>query len=111
MYCREQLVELSREYDKLEDLDATVMAVSTDDLSKANLIAEGLGLPFPILYNPDASMVKDYGVYNLLRDRLATPSTFVIDKSGIIRWKFIGRGISDRPSTAEILTQLRQIVN
>lgn len=85
------------------------MAISTDDLSKANLIAERLELPFPILYNPDAATVNDYGVYNLLRDRLATPSTFVIDKSGIIRWKYIGRGINDRPTTKQVLNQLRQL--
>ena len=54
-------------------------------------------------------MVKDYGVYNLLRDRLATPSTFIIDKDGVIRWKYIGRSISDRPSTEEVIKQLRQL--
>ena len=109
MYCRAQLVELSEDYPQIDDLDAIVLAVSTDDLSKAQVVAEGLALPFPILYNPDASTVKDYGVYNLLRDRLATPSTFVIDKDGVIRWKYIGKGINDRPSTDEVIDQLRGI--
>ena len=85
------------------------MAISTDDLSEAQDTAEGLGIPFPILYDPNAGTVKDYGVYNLLGDRLATPSTFVIDKNGVISWKYIGRSISDRPTTGQVLEQLRQL--
>ena len=63
------------------------MAISTDDLSKAQYMADRVGIPFPVLYDPDADVVREYGVYNLRLDGLATPSTFIIDKKGIIRYK------------------------
>ena len=88
-----------------------VLAVSTDDLSNAAFTAADLGLPFPVLYNPSADVVRHYGVYNLLRDGLATPSTFVIDSQGVIRWKFVGRSISDRQPTQEVLRQLKLIAD
>ncbi len=85
------------------------MAVSTDDLSKAQYIVERLGLPFPVLYNPEADVVKDYGVYNLRGDGLATASTFVIDKNGVIRWKYVAKTLNDRPSASDVIEQLRRL--
>ena len=84
-----------------------MLAISTDDLSKAKLFAARLGLPFPVLYDPPAEVVRAYDVFNLLGDGLATPSTFIIDRDGVIRWKFVGRDINDRASVMQILKQLR----
>lgn len=86
-----------------------MLAISTDDLSDAQAIANMVGLAFPILYDPDGDVPRDYGVFNLLGDGLATISTFVIDKSGTIRWKYVGRSISDRPPASVVLDQLRML--
>ena len=48
-------------------------------------------------------------VYNLLGDRLATPSTFLVDQEGTIRWKYVGNSISHRPPIGELLRQLELI--
>ncbi len=100
---------MTKEYDQIGDLDAEVVAISTDDLSKAQHMAERVGIPFPVLYDPDADVVRDYEVYNLRRDGLATPSTFIIDKKGVIRYKYVGKSTGDRPSTQQVLEQLRLI--
>ena len=109
MHCRRQLVELQKDYQSIKDLQAEVLAVSTDNLTRAGYVVDRLGLEFPIMYNPQADMVKEYGVFNLLNDGLATPSTFVIDTQGKIRWKYIGVNISDRPSTRSIIRQLKKL--
>ena len=90
-------------------MEAEVIAISTDDLSGAARVVKALGLEFPILYDPDAGVVTEYGVYNLLGDRYATPATFVLDKDGNIRWQYIGTSKSDRPSNAAIFAKLREI--
>lgn len=90
----------------MKDLNTEVLAVSTDDLTGAKSIADGVGVDFPILYDISKETVKEYGVFNLLGDGLATASTFVIDKAGRIRWKYVGHGISDRPSSPVILKHL-----
>lgn len=100
-------MELSRDYSQIQKLDAEVLAISVDDLSGAQYIVDKIGIPFPVLYDPMVDVVSDYGVYNLLGDGLATPSIFIIDKDGVIRWKYIGRSIDDRPSASPILEQLR----
>ena len=88
-----------------------MLAISTDDLSKAQWVRDKLSIPFPILYDPDTDVVKDYEVYNLFGDGLATASTFIIDKDGIIRWKYIGRNIYDRPHVSRVIEQLQLLEN
>jgi len=86
-----------------------VLAISTDDLSGAKAIVDRVGIPFPILYDSAADVVREYGVYDLLGDGLAAPSTFVIDTGGVVRWSHVGRRTSDRASAQEILDQLQQL--
>jgi len=40
---------------------------------------------------------------------MATPSTFVLDRTGKIRWQHIGETVYDRPSNEEIIDQLRKL--
>ncbi|MCH8298371.1 MAG: peroxiredoxin family protein [Chloroflexi bacterium] len=100
---------MREDYDTIRGLDAEVLAVSTDELSGAERAIEYLDLGFPILFDPEAEVVQRYGVYNLLHDRLATPSIFIIDKSGNVRWKYIGRSYNDRPSNQKIIAQLEAL--
>ena len=100
-------MELAKDYSRIQDLDAEVLAISTDDLSGATSIAQRVGVPFPLLYDPDVGVVEQYGVYNLLRDGLAAPAVFIIDKQGVIRYKYVGMTIGDRPRPSEVIAQLR----
>ena len=96
-------------YDTIRGLDAEVLAVSTDDLSGAENAIDYLHLGFPVLFDPEAEVVRKYGVYNLLRDRYATPSTFIIDKTGKVRWKYIVQRYNDRPTSQQIIAQLQAL--
>ena len=90
-------------------MGASVVAVSTDQLSRASGTARQLGILFPILYDPSTEVPRTYGVFDLLGDRLAAPATFIIDRGGQIRWKYVGRRNSDRPSVATVLGHLRDL--
>lgn len=83
--------------------------MSTDELSGAQSVVESLDLGFPILYDPDGSVPRDYGVFNLLGDGLATSSTFVVDKEGNIRWKYVASHIDDQPSTNQVIQRLQAL--
>lgn len=109
MYCRAQLVELNQNYQEIVSLDAEVLAISTDDLTGAGYAVAGLGIQFPVLYDPEGEVVRQYGVFDLLNDGLAAPATFVLDKSGIIRWQFIGDSKSHRPSFASVTQALKEL--
>jgi peroxiredoxin len=102
-------VQLQGDYEEITRLQTDIIAISTDDLSQASYVAESLRLDFPILYDPAADVVRKYGVYNLWEDGMATPSTFVLDRTGNIQWQHIGKTVYDRPSNEEIIDQLRKL--
>lgn len=77
-----------------------------DDLAAASQIVEQLGFAFPILYDPSTDVTQSYKVFDLLDDGLATPSTFIVDKQGVITWKYVAGAIGDMPPFSEIESQL-----
>ena len=88
-----------------------MLAVSVNDLLDAMIITEGLGVTFPVLYDPSTQVARDYEVFDLLDDDLAAPSMFIMDTEGVIRWKHIGEAAGDRPSLATIREQLAGLLS
>ena len=95
-------------YSQIKGHNAIVVAISVDDLSNAQTMARNSGVPFPILYNPGKDVVQAYGVLNPQDNNLARPSTFIVDRSGVIRWKYLG-STYDRPSPQQVLQELAKI--
>ena len=52
---------------------------------------------------------ESYMVFNLLGDDHATPSAFVVDRDGVITWKYVANPIGDRPPTSNIIDQLASL--
>ena len=67
---------------------------------------ENWRVSFPVLYDTSTSVTQSYAVYDLLGDGLATPSVFIVDAEGVIRWKYVGRDPGDRPTLSTIMEQL-----
>ncbi len=87
-----------------------MLAVSTDDLRDAEYAVESFGVPFPVLYTAeDPSVPSKYGVFNLYRDGLATPSIFIIDKQGRLAWKAVSDVYYHRVPTDVIIGELEKI--
>ena len=80
--------------------------MSADDLKGAEGAAHQWGAPFPILSDSDRATINAYDV--LAANNIARPSTFIIDKNGIIRWKYIG-STGDRPEPETVLQELKAI--
>lgn len=98
---------MNQYYEDIKGLNAEVIAISIDDLSDAQWVIDNVGLAYPILYDPEVTTVADYGVFNLLGDELATSSTFLIDKDGVIRWFHAAEDLEDQVPTSTVLEQLR----
>ncbi|NQW24020.1 MAG: peroxiredoxin family protein [SAR202 cluster bacterium] len=106
MFCRDQLVELRESYDKIKKIDAEVIAISTEKPIDIKRTIEALGFQYPVLYDTASAVPRLYGVD---QDGTAIPSTFVLDKSGKIRWTYIATEDHDQPSMAQIIEQLEAL--
>lgn len=97
-------------YDQFRELGAEIIAVSTDSAEDAESIIRDNQLTFPVAYDTDTEVTSDWGVFDLLGDGVATPSTFIFDGRGeMIAWR-VGKGIGDRPTAPEILKVLSESV-
>ena len=73
---------------------------------------EDRGLPFNILVDETREVIKAYGVWHpigLDAWNVARPALFLIDRSGTIRYSFIGRNQEDFPSPDQILAELDRL--
>jgi peroxiredoxin len=98
---------LQEDYSQYVEVNAEILAVSVEDAAIGRHVSQLLEIQYPILSDVEHRVVDQYGVYSLLGDSLATPSVFLIDTEGTIRWVYVGKSSSDRPSNDIILGQLR----
>jgi len=99
-------VELQRNYKSFQGAGAEVIAVAVAPAASVNGARQATRAAYPMLADSTHQVAEAYGVYNLLGDRLATPSVFIIDTSGRVVWSYVGRSPGDRPRAQAILEQL-----
>ena len=63
-------------------------------------------IEFPLLEDQEHKVIDRYGLLNPNSRGLPHPATYVIDKAGIVRWKFIETDYKVRPTNAAILDAL-----
>lgn len=81
--------------------------ISNDDPDKLRMLRDDEGLEMPFLLDPDAGVIKQYGVYNDESDRVIPhPTALVIDKQGVVRFVRVDENYRERPSVEELLEAL-----
>jgi len=69
-------------------------------------LAEQTNPHFPVLSDVDADATVAYDIFE---NGIALPSTWVIDREGTVRWSYIGKHASDRPSVEVMMEQSRPL--
>jgi peroxiredoxin Q/BCP len=93
-------VQLRQFMNTREDDDFQIIAISADPLEETQAFSKRMELNFPLLSDPDLEVINRYGVYHEDEPdgrKIARPSIFVIDHTGIIRYHYIGQHYDDRP--------------
>ena len=95
-----------------------ILVLSVDepaDLQRmVDRIAQAAGGPpdFPFLTDPDHRVIDRYGLFNPDDPRgrqLTHPATFVIDRQGVVRWRFVEVDYRVRPTNEQILQAVSAI--
>ena len=66
---------------------------------------------FPLLSDAGHKVIDRYGLLNpkAAERGLPHPATYVIDRRGVVRWKFVELDYKVRPTNQQILEALREI--
>ena len=102
-------MKLADAYPGFQAEDAEVAAISMDSIQDAAQMATLTGSVLPVLADPEGSVVRRYGVYDLLGDKVAAPATLIIGQAGEVLWRNVGQDIADRPSAEQILAVLKDL--
>jgi peroxiredoxin len=91
-----------------------ILAVSVDPRDKALELRRKLqhasGFDFPLLSDPDHRVIDRYGLLNAESRRpLPHPTTLVVDRRGVVRWRFTEVDYKVRPSNEDILKEVDKI--
>lgn len=92
-----------------------ILAVSIDDHETTKKFTQKLKerftgeLDFPMLEDRDHKVINRYGILNPDGQGWPHPATYVIDKQGVVRWRFVEVDYKKRPTNEEILQALRKL--
>ncbi|MCS7059572.1 MAG: TlpA disulfide reductase family protein [Anaerolineae bacterium] len=77
--CREETPDLVAAYEQLQDINAVFIGIGTnDDTEKLKQFAQEYAVPYLIVEDPLGDVSRQYRV-------LGMPTTFLVDKDGILR--------------------------
>jgi len=102
--CRAEMPAIQKLYDANRERGLEVLAVNStfqDNEDDARAFVQNLHLTLPVLLDKDGSVSRRY----LLR---ALPSTFIIDRQGIIRAVIVGGPVSEAVLQTKIETLLNE---
>ena len=100
--CRREMSSLERLYQATKDKNVEVLAVNIgEDIDNVfAFMGELESMPnFQILFNPEGDMMETWRVQGL-------PTTYIIDKKGMIVYKAIGGRQFDHPDILKIINSL-----
>ena len=114
-YCSSYTSGLITNYPKISERGTEVLVVypiskpdqtqRLDEFLKATFVRSGDGVtktPFSVVLDIELKGVDALGI----RKDLAKPATYILDKTGHVRFAHVGKSLSDRPSIKVILKQL-----
>lgn len=110
---------MREELDRLKQRDAELLAVDPHEIYSAKFLLKETGfrtedLQFPLLMDASQTLSATYGVAFQMRihtELSNRPSTFLIDKKGVLRYAKRGISFADRPKPAEIVRELKKIAD
>lgn len=108
-YCQLQLAQLGQTYPQFTGRGAEVWAISPQSHQLNQQFREKRGVPFPILYDENTQIIRQWGLYHELNPYqldIPYPTTYIIKVGGVVHWRKLGLRADDRPTPGEVLSNL-----
>ena len=109
-YCKGQLIQLQSAKARFEEQGLKLAGVSYDSEAILKFFADRRKIEFPLLSDPDSSVIRAYDVLNSeaigQNKGMARPGYFFIDTKGIIREKFFEAKYRERLTGNSVLSKL-----
>jgi hypothetical protein len=102
-------VELGRKRAAFAKQGLNIASVSYDSVAVLKAFGDRVGIPYPMLSDPDSRIIRDFGIFHE-RTEAATlfygipyPGTYIVDAQGVVRHKFFEPDYRERSTAGSIL--------
>jgi len=103
--CWKKLKMLAENYEELVKLETEILAISSETIEKSGKLSAELGLPYPLLSDPEGRVVEKYTCW-LADEKAVLPSVFITDRYGTFYYQCISNEITGLPEREEIFSWL-----
>ena len=87
-----------------------MIAISVDDQAHAWSMGQTTGAKFNMLSDTGHKVIDSYGVLNAAEhDGIAHPSIFIVGKDGLMKYLYVGKNATDRPSDETIIEEVKKL--
>ncbi len=112
--CTKEMCTFRDSFQRLRELQATLVAISVDGPFANKAFAAEHNLPFPLLSDYNREVVRLYGVYHedfagLKGYTAAKRSIFVLNGSGTVRYKWVTENPGIEPPYDEVFRAVEQL--
>jgi peroxiredoxin len=106
--CTSELCAFSEDMSQFDTAQTKVLGISTDFTPSQKAFQEKAGFATELLSDAQRDASRRYGV--LLEDKGFTKRAyFLVDKAGVLRWKWIESDLGQRRENAELLEQIGKL--
>lgn len=85
-----------------------MIALSADTPETARMTVRDLAITYPVLSDASRTYIREYNVLHP-QEGIARPSMFLVDRAGVIRWRFVGMSASERAPIDTVFAELRKV--
>jgi len=100
---------LQNVYKEIRDEGTEILSISSDTQAATKQTAQQIKASFPLLSDTKKQAIAAYNATDPLNPGIARPQYYIIDETGVIRWKFLDVRTGGRIDPAKIIEQLRKL--
>jgi len=105
---------LQSRLEEIRQANAKVLAICVDSVEKNAKVVEKLTLEFSILSDPELVATKAFDLLHeggFRRENLdiARPAVFILDRQGVVRWRYLTDNWRVRVRAETVLEQLSKV--
>jgi len=104
------LASYARNWERFQSENVQLVGIVVDPVENNRAMVEKLLLPFPILSDPDARVIREWGVLNEREKDIARPAIFGVRSDSTVGYQYVGEDFADRPDDDELFSGLREVV-
>ena len=98
----------SKAYSAIREEQCTILAITQDTVMSNLLVQEELGLPYPLLADPQGTVLSQYTLWEVTTNTLH-PAIVLADRYNALYQQWIAEKEADLPTIEELLQALRYL--